>query len=89
VIIKQGAEGCLCRKPDGDLLQVPGIQVRVTDTTGAGDNFNCGFICGQSRGFSLLDSLRMANICGGLSTQGSGGTATSPTFNQVKRFLEN
>ena len=87
VIIKMGADGCICRQ--GDLeLRIPGIRVQVVDTTGAGDNFNCGFLCGQVRGFSLADSLRMGNICGGLSTQGYGGTTTSPTFNELKRFLE-
>ena len=87
VIIKMGADGCICRQ--GDLeLRVPGIHVQVVDTTGAGDNFNCGFLCGQVRGFSLADSLRMGNICGGLSTQGYGGTTTSPTFNELKHFLE-
>jgi sugar/nucleoside kinase (ribokinase family) len=87
VIIKMGAEGCICRQ--GDLeLRIPGIHVQVVDTTGAGDNFNCGFLCGQVRGFSLADSLRMGNICGGLSTQGYGGTTTSPTFNELKHFLE-
>ncbi len=88
VILKQGAQGCACRQPDGEMINIPGIHIQAVDTTGAGDNFNCGFICGQVRGFSLLDSLRMANICGGLSTQGRGGTATSPTFNQVKHFLD-
>lgn len=88
VIIKQGGSGCLCRQQGSETLRVPGIHVKVVDTTGAGDNFNCGFVCGQANGFSLLDSLRMANICGGLSTQSRGGTTTSPTFNQVKHFLE-
>ncbi|MDK2982015.1 MAG: hypothetical protein PWQ55_2362 [Chloroflexota bacterium] len=87
VIIKMGADGCICRQ--GDLeLRVPGMRVEVVDTIGAGDNFNCGFLCGQVRGFSLADSLRMGNICGGLSTQGYGGTSTSPTFNELKHFLE-
>jgi sugar/nucleoside kinase (ribokinase family) len=88
VIVKRGSQGCLCLRQENETLNVPGIRVQAVDTTGAGDNFNCGFLCGCIRGFSLLDSLRMGNICGGLSTQGSGGTATSPTFNQVKHFLD-
>jgi sugar/nucleoside kinase (ribokinase family) len=87
VIIKLGKEGCICRQ-ENEEMRAPGIHVQVMDTTGAGDNFNCGFLCGQVREFSLMDSLRMANICGGLSTQGYGGTTTSPTFNQVKHFLD-
>ena len=87
VIIKLGKEGCICRYKE-QVLRVPGIPVQVVDTTGAGDNFDSGFLCGQVRGHSLYDSLRIANICGGLSTQGYGGTTTSPTYNQVKRFLD-
>ncbi len=87
VIIKLGKDGCVCRQGE-QTLRIPGLKVQVLDTTGAGDNFDSGFICGQIRGFTLEDSLRMANICGALSTQGYGGTSTSPTFNQVKRFLE-
>ncbi len=88
VIIKLGKRGCVYRQGK-ETGHIPGIKVKVADTTGAGDNFDSGFLCGQIRGFSLEDSLRMANICGALSTQGYGGTSTSPTFNQVKRFLEN
>ena len=87
VIIKLGKEGCICRSKDQE-LRIPSMQVEVADTTGAGDNFDSGFLCGQIRGFSLTDSLRIANICGALSTKGYGGTTTSPTYNQVKRFLE-
>lgn len=86
-IIKMGKDGCLCQQ-GRELVHVPGIPIHVIDTTGAGDNFDSGFLCGQIRGYSLEDSLRIANICGGLSTQGYGGTSTSPTYNQVKRFLE-
>ena len=86
-IIKLGKDGCICRQGERSLC-VPALQVQVVDTTGAGDNFDSGFLCGQLRDFSLEDSLRMANICGSLSTRGYGGTSTSPTFNQVKRFLE-
>jgi sugar/nucleoside kinase (ribokinase family) len=87
VIIKLGKEGCVCRCGEQE-LRIPSMQVEVADTTGAGDNFDSGFLCGQIREFSLADSLRMANICGALSVQGYGGTTTSPTYNQVKRFLE-
>jgi len=59
----------------------------VLDTTGAGDNFNSGFLYGQIRGYSIGRSLRIANICGGLSTQGYGGTSTAPTESQLLQLL--
>jgi sugar/nucleoside kinase (ribokinase family) len=72
VIIKNGADGCLCSR-EGKVIRAPGIEVEVVDTTGAGDNFNCGFIYGQIKEYSLEESLRIGNICGGLSTQQFGG----------------
>jgi len=86
VIIKLGADGCICRQ-NNTTYRAPGISVSVVDTTGAGDNFNCGFLFGQINGFSLADSLRIANICGGLSVEGYGGASTSPTREQVLALL--
>lgn len=88
VIIKQGANGCVCRQR-GTTVQVDGIPARIVDTTGAGDNFNCGFLFAQIKGYSLADSLRIANICGGLSVQGYGGSSTSPTRQQILALLKN
>lgn len=73
VIIKDGADGCICSH-NGEVFILPGIEVEVVDTTGAGDNFNCGFIFGQNKGYSLEESLRIGNICGGLSVATIGGS---------------
>jgi hypothetical protein len=87
VVIKLGEEGCVSRQGN-EVLRVPGFPMQAVDTTGAGDNFNSGFLYGRIRGFSLPDTLRIANICGGISTQGYGGTSTSPTASQVEHFLD-
>jgi len=86
VIIKDGGEGCHYQDAD-EVLDVKGIVAEVLDTTGAGDNFNSGFLYGQIRGYSIGRSLRIANICGGLSTQGYGGTSTAPTESQLLQLL--
>ena len=86
VIIKTGADGCVCRN-NNTTYQASGVPASVVDTTGAGDNFNCGFLFGQINGFSLADSLRIANICGGLSVEGYGGVSTSPTREKVLALL--
>ena len=82
VILKQGAAGCLCRQGIAT-WEVAAIPARVVDTTGAGDNFNCGFLFGQLNRYTLPDSLRMANLCGSFSVQGYGGASTSPTRQQA------
>jgi len=86
VIIKDGANGSFLMNA-GDILHVPSRAVKVIDTTGAGDNFDSGFLYGQLHGYSVLDSLRIGNLCGGLSVQGFGGTSTSPTEEELLEKL--
>jgi sugar/nucleoside kinase (ribokinase family) len=86
VIIKDGAEGCLCSH-GSKVIRAPGIEVAVVDTTGAGDNFNCGFIYGQIKGYSLEDSLRIGNICGGLSVSAIGGSGFAIDEKMIMRYL--
>ncbi len=50
VIIKLGSTGCLTRQGE-QVISTEAIQVEVKDTTGAGDNFNCGFLYGQIKRF--------------------------------------
>ena len=85
-IIKDGSAGCYLQDKDHTINE-DGIGMQVVDTTGAGDNFNCGFLYGQLRSYSLRESLRIANICGGLSTQGAGGSAASPFEESVRSLL--
>lgn len=82
VIVKRGAAGCICAK-GGEVIRENTISITLADTTGAGDNFNCGFLYGQLRGYDLKESLRIANICGGMSVTGYGGWAASPTEDQM------
>lgn len=67
--------------------RVPGIQVAVTDTTGAGDTFDAGFLAGHLAGWPLERCLALANICGGLSTQAAGGVAAQPTMEEALERL--
>lgn len=87
VIIKLGQDGCICRRGD-EVVCVPGTPVEVVDTTGAGDNFNSGFLYGQLYGYSLEDSLRIGNICGALSTEGYGGASTSPSSTIIRKVFD-
>ena len=85
VIVKRGSEGAMARQGH-EVLQSPGLQVNVCDTTGAGDCFNAGFLYGRLAGMPLADCLRRGNICGGLSTLSRGG-ATLPTAEEVEAIV--
>ena len=63
------------------------IPVRVVDTVGAGDTFDAGFIYGYLNDWGLEKSLRLACVCGALSTQAAGGTAAQPTLEEALKFL--
>ena len=86
VAIKLGAEGALGAR-NGEKVRVASISVNVVDTVGAGDSFDAGFLYGYLNGWSLEKSLRLACVCGGLSTQRAGGTDGQPTLDEALTFL--
>lgn len=86
VVIKLGADGAMLQRGD-QAIAAPSIAVNVVDTIGAGDSFDAGFLYGYLNHWDMERSLRLAAICGALSTQTSGGTAAQPTFEQALAFL--
>lgn len=85
-VIKDGENGSYLIDKE-DIVHAPAIKVQVTDTTGAGDNFDSGFLYGLIHDHPLQECLRIGNICGGLSAQGFGGTSTSPTLDMLAKYL--
>lgn len=84
--VKLGAQGALGIR-NGQKVRAASIPVQVIDTVGAGDSFDAGFIYGYLNGWPLEQSLRMAAVCGALSTQAAGGTAAQPALNQALACL--
>ena len=73
---------------------VPGFNVTVTDTTGAGDGFVAGLLHGllaQPSATANEDQLRAicryANAVGALATTRRGAIPALPTSEQVESFL--
>ena len=56
-----------------------GYPVDPTDTTGAGDGFDAGFLASWLGGDPLDRALALANACGALSTQARGGVDGQPS----------
>jgi sugar/nucleoside kinase (ribokinase family) len=61
--------------------------VNVVDTTGAGDSFDAGFIYGYLTERSLSQSLRLACVCGSLSTRAAGGTGAQATLQEALEHM--
>lgn len=86
VVIKLGAEGAIARNQDKEIY-MPGIPTDAVDTTGAGDNFDCGFLYGLMHSYSLADCLRCGNFCGSRSVTAQGGWEASPSASELEAYL--
>jgi sugar/nucleoside kinase (ribokinase family) len=86
VVIKDGSNGSYSYA-NNQLIHEPAISVDPIDTTGAGDNFNAGFLRAWLDGASLNTCLKWGNIVGGLSTTALGGTTRKITCEHVRNYL--
>jgi sugar/nucleoside kinase (ribokinase family) len=86
VAVKLGADGALACQA-GSMTRARSISVNVVDTVGAGDSFDAGFLYGYLNGWQMEKSLRLACICGALSTQQAGGTAGQPTLDEAMQYV--
>jgi len=80
--IKLGAAGALAAQGDA-LVRASSIPVQVVDTVGAGDSFDAGFIYGYLQGWPLDKTLRLATVCGALSTRQPGGVEAQATLKEA------
>lgn len=86
VALKLGAEGALVVCGD-EALRLTAPEVRVVDTTGAGDAFDAGFLAGFLAGRTLEESLALGVACGSLSTRALGGVEGQATLEEAEALL--
>ncbi|MCZ2287423.1 MAG: sugar kinase [Anaerolineales bacterium] len=84
--IKLGKDGALGMSK-GERVRMESIPVKVVDTVGAGDSFDAGFVFGYLHEWGLEKSLRLACVCGALSTQRAGGTDGQPTLEEAMKYV--
>ena len=78
-----GARGAMLL--DGDRLHhEPAHQVKVVDTTGAGDVFRGAFIYALLRGDAPADILRFANAAAAISCTRTGAISSVPTLAEIE-----
>ena len=83
--VKLGADGAIGVNAF-QKIRAESIPVEVVDTVGAGDSFNAGFLYGYLHKWELSQSLRLACVCGALSTQKAGGTEAQPTLQEAMKY---
>jgi sugar/nucleoside kinase (ribokinase family) len=86
VVVKCGEDGVLAVAGDS-VVRAAALAVDVTDTIGAGDSTNAGWLAGVLQGWEPSEAARLAAVCGSLSTRGRGGTAGQPTLDEAQALL--
>jgi sugar/nucleoside kinase (ribokinase family) len=86
VAIKMGARGAIATR-GAETVSGSAIDVKVVETTGAGDSFDGGFLYGFLHGWSLERALDLGVACGSLSTRDAGGTTAQPALCEAMQYV--
>lgn len=87
VIVKRGEKGAVAFGKDIARISQPVFDVEVTDTTGAGDAFDAGFIAGAMRGLGVPDSLAYASAAAAIKVTRIGAKSV-PSHEELMAFAE-
>lgn len=85
-VITCGANGCY-GADNSEIIYQPAFDVKVVDTTGAGDVFHGAFIFGLLQNWSLTENLKFAAASAALKCNQIGGRVGIPSLKEVKKFL--
>jgi len=86
--VKLGSRGALLSPRPGELVAIDAVPPPgpVLDTTGAGDAFYAGLVCGLLRGMDAHDAGRLAAAAGACCITGLGASAGLRDFEQTAKL---
>ena len=85
-VITLGAKGALIVKP-AETQHVPGQQVEVVDTTGAGDAFNGALAVALAEGKELVEAVGFSNAAAALQVTRYGAASAMPYRDEVEALV--
>ena len=83
VLVTLGERGVMLSDGKTDAI-FPTLTVPVVDTTAAGDCFNAAFVYGMTKGNSISQSIKFANVAAALSVSKKGAQSSLPTLAEVE-----
>ena len=88
--IKQGERGVLLSPANHEFLQIEAATVpgEVVNTTGAGDSFYAGLICGLTRGMDIESAARLGTATASWCVTGLGATEQLQDFETTTGLLD-
>ncbi|TWT89644.1 putative sugar kinase YdjH [Pseudobythopirellula maris] len=86
--VKLGGEGALLSERAGECVAIAAVEPpgAVVDTTGAGDCFIGGLLCGLLRGMPLGEAGRLAAACGARCVTALGATTAAGDYESTARL---
>ena len=87
VVFTLGEKGCVAMDGRGFYV-IPGFEVDVVDTTGAGDVYHGAFIYGLLQGWDTNKISRFSNAVSAIKCTRLGGRAGIPNADTVNEFLK-
>ena len=87
MVITMGGEGVLVVDATSE-IQIPALDVKVVDTTAAGDAFAGAFAVALTEGYGLYDAARWGTIAGALAVTGAGAQPSLPSRVEFNRLLQ-
>jgi ribokinase len=87
LVVTMGSEGVLVVDGKHE-IQLPALDVKVVDTTAAGDAFAGGFAVALTEGCELHDAARWGTIAGALAVTRAGAQPSLPTRFEFNRLLK-
>lgn len=86
-VVKMGNKGSLI-KTNGKTYTVEAIQAQAIDTTGAGDMYAAGFLCGIAHGFDPEKSGRLGSYVAGRCVEVEGARMPAGLWVEIQTFMQ-
>ena len=87
VVVTLGRAGCILCDEAGP-RSIEAFEVDAVDSTGAGDAFVGGLVCGIAGGLPADDAARLANAAGAAATTAVGAQEALPTRDDLRRLFD-
>ncbi|MDO5845739.1 MAG: PfkB family carbohydrate kinase, partial [Methanocorpusculum sp.] len=85
-IVTAGKKGSVLYR--GGAENIPAVQVRAADPTGAGDAYRAGFFTALRRGFDAADSCRVGAVVSSFAVEKTGTQTNLPDWEQMRERYE-
>ncbi|MGC8866215.1 MAG: adenosine kinase [Bacteroidales bacterium] len=86
-VVKLGSQGSAIQYKEKS-YKVEAISARAIDTTGAGDMYAAGFLCGLSRGYDLEKCGRLGSFIAGRCVEVEGARMPQSLWTEIQSFMQ-